>query len=479
MASVKKNIILNGINTISGIIFPVITFPYAARILSPDGIGAVNFLNSVISYIILLTSLGIPLYAVKEIAKYRDDKQNRDKVTVEIILLTTALCLLGYIGVWLLARFVPQIHSQSGLFYLLSLSIVFNSLGVNWFYQGIEDFKFITIRAIIIRTISAAALFIFVKNHSDLLYYGMIIVASTVGNNILNFIHLRKHISFSNIRFRELNFTRHISPALQVFAFNLITSLYIQLNSVMLGFISGDTETGYFTAGTKITHIALTFIVSIGTVMLPRCSHLLKSGDMESFSSVINKSLRLTLGLSLPICFGLILLATPVTVIFCGAEYIPAIPVVYFNAPVIIFISITNVMGIQILFPMDKIRLVIWSVSGGAAVNLILNFMLIPSYGAIGAAISTFFAELAVLLIQVIWGKKYYPFKISALFQPSYIIATLTMTCAVAATCLITDDTVMQLTFGTISGVVVYFGTLTVIKDSLCLEMLSAIKKKL
>ena len=121
MASVKKNIILNGINTISGIIFPVITFPYAARILSPDGIGAVNFLNSVISYIILLTSLGIPLYAVKEIAKYRDDKQNRDKVTVEIIILTTALCLLGYIGVWLLARFVPQIHSQSGLFYLLSL----------------------------------------------------------------------------------------------------------------------------------------------------------------------------------------------------------------------------------------------------------------------------------------------------------------------------------------------------------------------
>ena len=136
-------------------------------------------------------------------------------------------------------------------------------------------------------------------------------------------------------------------------------------------------------------------------------------------------------------------------------------------------------MGIQILFPMDKIRLVIWSVSGGAAVNLILNFMLIPPFGAIGAAISTFFAELAVLLIQIIWGKEYYPFKISALFQPSYIIATLTMICAVATICFITGDIVMQLIFGTLFGAFVYFGTLTVMKDSLCLEMLSAIKRKL
>ena len=196
MTSVKNNILLNGLNTITGIVFPVITFPYAARILLPDGIGAINFLNSIISYIVILTSIGIPMYAVKEIAKYRDDKEQRDKITIEIIILSTFLCLLGYIGVWILAKFVPQIHQQATLFYILSLTILFTAIGVNWFYQGIEDFKYITIRAIIIRSLAAIALFIFVKDSSDLLIYGWILVGSTVGNNIINFIHLRKYLSF-------------------------------------------------------------------------------------------------------------------------------------------------------------------------------------------------------------------------------------------------------------------------------------------
>ena len=120
------------------------------------------------------------MYAVKEVAKYRDDKIKRDKITVEIIILSTFLCLLGYVAVWLLAEFIPQIHQQATLFYVLSLTIVFTAIGVNWFYQGIEDFKFITIRAIIIRTFAAAALFIFVKDQSDLLIYGIIIVGSTI-----------------------------------------------------------------------------------------------------------------------------------------------------------------------------------------------------------------------------------------------------------------------------------------------------------
>ena len=249
MASLKGNIILNGVNTATSLLFPIITFPYAARVLMPEGIGAVNFLNSVISYIVLLTSLGIPMYAVKEVAKYRDDRLWRGRITIEILLLSLVLCIAGYVAVWLLARFVPQIHSQSALFYVLSLSIVFNTVGVNWFYQAIEDFRFITIRALIIRTLSAAALFIFVKTPCDLLIYGLIIVGSTVGNNIINLIHLRKIIDLKAVRLKALNLKRHVRPALQLFIFNLIVSIYIHLNSVMLGFMSGAGEVGLVREG--------------------------------------------------------------------------------------------------------------------------------------------------------------------------------------------------------------------------------------
>ena len=196
MPSLKANIILNFINTVTGIIFPVITFPYAARVLMPEGIGVVNFLSSVVAYIVLLTSLGIPMYAVREVAKCRDDKAMRDQTTIEILSLSLVLCLFGYLIVWLLGVYVPQINKQLSLFYVLSLTVLFTSLGVNWFYQAIEDFKFITLRALVFRILAAAALFLFVKDKEDLLIYAFVVVGSTVGNNFINFIHLRKYLSF-------------------------------------------------------------------------------------------------------------------------------------------------------------------------------------------------------------------------------------------------------------------------------------------
>lgn len=418
------------------------------------------------------------MYAVKEIAKYRDDKALRDKTTVEIIFLSTALCLIGYVAVWVLAEFVPQIHRQAALFYVLSLTILFTAIGVNWFYQGIEDFKFITIRAILVRTLSAAALFVFVKSSSDLIIYAIIIVGSTVGNNVINFAHLRKHIDYSHIKRKQLDISRHIKPSFQIFILNLIVSLYIQLNSIMLGFMSGDEAVGFFAAGTKISHIGLTMIASIGTVLLPRCSHLIKSGDKEGFKSVIGKSIDLTLALSLPITIGLIVLAVPVTMIFCGAEYVDSIPVLYLNAPVIVIISLTNIMGIQILYPMDKVKLVILSVSGGAILNLIFNVLLIPKFGATGAAISTLIAETAVLIIQLICGRKFYPFKISRLLTPRYYICAALMGIMVYLATFALDSYALQLAIGLTIGVCTYVVMLICLKDPMIMEISMALKSK-
>lgn len=478
MASIKKNIILNVINTLTGIIFPIITFPYAARVLLPDGIGAVNFELSVVNYIVLLTSLGIPLYAVKEIARYRDDRPLRDRLTVEITLLSVVLCAAGYLLVWLLAMYVPKIHEQRTLFYILSLTILFTAIGVNWFYQGIEDFKFITVRAVIIRCLSAVALFVFVRDSGDLPAYAVIIVATTVGNNLVNFVHLRRHISLKGLQWRSLRIFRHLRPAISVFIFNLVTSLYIWLNSVMLGLMSGDGAVGYYTAGTKISHVALMVITSLGTVLLPRCSHLLKSGDTEGFANVISKSLRLTLGLSLPVTAGLMVLAWPVTMVFCGGGFAGGVPVLLWNAPVIVFIGLTNVMGIQVLFPMDKFRIVLISVSGGAAANLALNFLLIPPLGATGAAIGAFVAEAMVLAVQIVMGRRYFPFGLRSLLVPSYYVGTAVMTLGVALVTLLDIGNIMQIVVGSAAGIIIYAAMLRLMHDDLFAEMTSLVTKR-
>ena len=448
----------------------LLPFPMPREFFCQKVIGAINFFNSTNGYIILLTSLGIPLYAVKEVAKLRDDKEKRDTVTIEIIILSTLLCFIGYLIVWLLATYVPEITSQATLFYVLSLSIIFTTIGVNWFYQAIEDFKFITIRAIIIRTLAAAALFIFVHKPSDLLINGFITVGSTVGNNIINFIHLRKHIDVKFVSFKNLEIARHVKPSFQIFILNLIISLYIQLNWIMLGFMKGDEDVGYFTAGTKISHIGLTIIASIGTVLLPRCSHLIQKGDWNGFRHVIEKSIKITQLLSYPMTIGLIILAVPFTIIFCGNEYYEAIPVVMLNAPVIIFISLTNIMGIQILYPMDKTNFVIYSVAGGAILNIILNLILIPGLQATGAAIATLVAEFGVLVFQMILGKNYYPFKLSYLVNIKYLLMASGMGIIIYLATFWIHQYWLIVLVGLTVGIICYAFLLYLSKDSFFLE---------
>lgn len=472
MASLKTNVVFNFLNTITGIVFPVITFPYAARVLLPEGIGAVNFLQSIVAYIVLLTSLGIPMYAVREVAKYRDDIVKRNTVTVEITLLSLILCLGGYVIVWILGEFVPQIHSQLALFYVLSLTILFTNLGVNWFFQAIEDFKFITVRAVIFRLLAAMALFLFVKTKDDLLIYALVTVGSTVGNNIINFIHLRKYIVLKQISWNHLQVWRHLKPSLHIFVFNLITSIYLNLNTVMLGFMKGDSAVGFYTAGNKISHIVLSVVASLGVVLLPRCSNLVENGRMDEFAAVTRKSYSLVQALSLPSTLGLILLASPIIIIFGGSEFADASSVLAWTAPIIVFIGLSNVFGIQILYPLGKENLVIWSTVGGAVINLLLNLLLIPYWSYTGAAISTFIAELTVLLIQILWGYRYIPFSLFEKVNVNYLIASLVMAVVVFPLTLFLNNVWLILILSTLVGGSIYAVVLWILKDSLFYEIL-------
>lgn len=183
-------------------LLPLITFPYACRIIEPAGIGQVNFYSSIISYISLFTCLGIPMYAVREIAKDRNDVIMMSRTAIEILLLHALLSLIGYLIVFILCLTTPQIKEDITLFLILSLTIFFTAIGCEWFYQGIEDFKYITIRGLIVKIASVILLFLFVKTKEDLWLYGVYSVFGILGGNIFNFLRLRKYIHKENIIFR-------------------------------------------------------------------------------------------------------------------------------------------------------------------------------------------------------------------------------------------------------------------------------------
>lgn len=463
--SVKTSYIFNLINTGSGLLFPLITFPYSSRILLTDGIGQYQFFDGIIGYILLITSLGIPLYAVRELAMVRHEPLKRSKVATEILILHTLLTAIAYLIVFILAATVTKIKADLPLFLLQSASLLFSAIGVQWFYTAMEDFKYITVRSIFIKVLATIALFVFVKEKSDLLWYAAVNVGANVGNNIFNFLRLRKHISLQELDLRELDIKRHIRPSLKLFTLNLVISIYILLDTVMLGFIKNSDAVGLYTSASKLTKMSIGAITALGTVLLPRFSNYLSTGRKAEFIELGNKAISFTAALAFPMAAGLIILAHPIITVFSGETFAAAATTLQIIAPVTIFIGFGSLIGMQILYPQGKENLVIGATLAGAVTNLILNLLLIPVYSQNGAATASVIAELTVMTTALILGRKYLPFQFLTRQNLNYIIGTLIMGGAVYYIAGLVPHAWQKVLLGVPGGALIYFGYLAVCGD--------------
>lgn len=475
--SVKVNYILNLINTGTQMLFPLITFPYVCRVIEADGIGQINFFQSIISYISLFTCLGIPMYAIREIARDRSDVVQMNRTAMEILLLHSMLTLVGYAIVAILCLTVPQIQVNIPLFLILSLTIFFTAIGCEWFYKGIEDFKYITIRGLIIKTVSVVLLFIFVKSKTDLLYYGCYTVFGVLGGNIFNFYRLRKYIHRENIIFSELHIKRHIKPVLKVFSFSVVTSIYLQLNTVLLGFLKNALAVGYFAAATKVMQMLLMMSSCLGSVMMPRASHLIAENKEDEFNRLIQKSYDFTLAIALPMTIGLIFCAPSLITALCGVKFEHSILPSQIIAPIILMVAISNVFGIQVLFPKGKINIVTLCCGIGAVADLILNLCLIPFFSYIGTSIAYLGAEVATTVSMYFIGRKYIPIIYFKKSHLTYALGCIVMALALYGISLLQLPTLTILLLQGCCGVLAYFIILCICKDEMLVQILSKIKR--
>ena len=475
--SVKVNYILNLINTGTQMLFPLITFPYICRVIEADGIGQINFFQSIISYISLFTCLGIPMYAIREIARDRSDVVQMNRTAMEILLLHSMLTLVGYAIVAILCLTVPQIQVNIPLFLILSLTIFFTAIGCEWFYQGIEDFKYITIRGLIIKTVSVVLLFIFVKSKTDLLYYGCYTVFGVLGGNIFNFFRLRKYIHRENIIFSELHIKRHVKPVLKVFSFSVVTSIYLQLNTVLLGFLKNALAVGYFAAATKVMQMLLTMSACLGSVMMPRASHLIAENKEDEFNRLIQKSYDFTLAIALPMTIGLIFCAPSLITALCGVKFEHSILPSQIIAPIILMVAISNIFGIQVLFPKGKINIVTLCCGIGAVADLILNLCLIPFFSYIGTSIAYLGAEVATTVSMYFIGRKYIPIIYFKKSHLTYALGCIVMALALYGISLLQLPTLTILLLQGCCGVLAYFIILCICKDEMLVQILSKIKR--
>lgn len=472
--SLKKNAIYSFIKSFMNLAFPVITFPYASRILLPEGIGQVNFANSIVSYFIIFAGLGIGTYATREAAKVRNDKTQLTKFSKEIFSINLISTAIAYILFFIAFVFIPKLNPYRTMLLICSTKILFTTLGMDWFYAALEDFKYITLRSVFFQAISLIFLFIFVRTKEDILWYTAFGIISSVGSNICNLFYCTK---FIDLRLKiKLELKKHIKPIFTFFGMTLATSIYTMLDTTMLGFLSTNTEVGYYSSSTKISHMVLSLITALTTVLLPRMSLYINNNDMDSFKTLTNKTVSIITLLSIPITTGLFLLARPITLLFSGNEYIPAIIPMQVMTPIIFIISIASLTG-RMLAAMNKEKYTLISYIAGATCNIICNAIFIPLYGALGAAFGTLIAETIVTGIQVIYLHKYIFTKDNFISLIHSFFATVIMGILIIFVSKFINNIILQIILSTILGIIFYAITLFILRNKYFIEYLNLLKR--
>lgn len=396
--SIKINFIMNCILTLSSIIFPLISFPYVSRILSPAGIGKVSFATSVITYFSMFAQMGIPTYGIRACSQVRDDKRKLNTTVRELLTINLILCVCVYVIFFAMLLIVPRFREDKTLLIIVSLSIGFNAIGVEWVYRALEEYTYISIRSIVFKFLALVLMLLLIKNSNDYLKYGALTIFAATGSNIFNFINLRKHVNLNDCE--RINLQKHIKPISVFFGMSVAATIYSNMDTVMLGFMKTDNDVGLYNAAVKIKSVLVSVVTSLGAVLLPRASYYYERGQIKEFLEITRKGLNFVFIAAGSLTIFFMLFAKESILVLSGAEFKGAIPAMVLIMPTLLLIGTSNIIGLQMLVPMGKEKFVLYSEIAGAVVNIIVNAVLIPHMSSAGAAIGTVAAEFIVVIVQ-------------------------------------------------------------------------------
>ena len=165
--SIRKNFFWSILLNISGYLYSVLTFPYITRVLGAEGIGVANFAMSVVDYAILFSSLGITAIGIRYIAQNGNDEKKRNDVFNGLVTTHLLMSLTLLVVYFLCVCFLPQLEEHKSLYWVGALKIILNVFLVEWLFQGMQDFRYVTLRTLFIRTLYIIGIFVFVRDSND------------------------------------------------------------------------------------------------------------------------------------------------------------------------------------------------------------------------------------------------------------------------------------------------------------------------
>lgn len=409
MQSLKKNFIYNAILTMSGYIFPLMVYPYVSRVLGVANIGACNFVDSIVEYFTILSMMGMNTIGIREIAKCKNDQQKLDNVFSQLFSLNTLTTIAAIIILIIATNIVPKFAPYKDLLYIGVGKLFFNYMLINWFFQGLENFKYIAARTIFVKILFVISVFLFVKTEIDVKLYYFLVALTWAGNGIINFIYAKKYVSF--------NFTLKINKAIIGSFFILgvywfMNSMYTTLNVAFLGFATNDIEVGYYTTANKLLTVIMTMFTALTSVMVPRVSVALKSNDNSEAKALIRKAINALMLFAIPLIFFVFPFSQELIYLMSGKGYEGATTPLQIMTPLFFLVGYDQIIVLQTLLPMGKDKDILRNSILAASVGIISNIFLTLNFGKNGSAIVLILAELSVLLSSQFCVTKYLGLKI-------------------------------------------------------------------
>lgn len=467
--SVKKNFIYSTAYQILNVITPFITAPYISRVLGAEGVGIQSYTSSLQQYFLMFAALGTLTYGAREISMHRNDRYKMSKLFWEIeimVICTTTIALLGWLCLILLS-------SKYKMYYIvLTIGVLAAVFDISWFFNGLEDFKLTVIRNAIFKLLGILCLFLFIKEKSDLLLYVFITVISTLLSNISLWPYLKRYLVKVNPK--EFQIKRHFHETFIYFIPTIASSVYTILDKTLLGLITDDAlQNGYYQQAEKLINLAKSVVfTALNTVVSVRNAFLFAERKFDEIHNIINKSLNFIFFTGFGSCFGIMAIAETFVPLFFGDGYDPVIQLLYIFCPIIIIVGISNCLGSQYYTPCGKRKQSANYLIIGSVVNFGLNLLLIPHYGAIGAAIASVMAESVVSFLYVRYSEGFCDLKLLLRTGLKKMIAGIIMFIVVYLMNFVSLNSFLLVTIQVFTGIIVYFICLALFKDTWTCEMI-------
>lgn len=476
--SIGVNLSFNLFLSLSNILFPIVTFPYVSRILGPEGIGKVQFVNSFAQYFILIAALGIPVYGIREVSKLSGDIIGLKKLFTTLLVLNIITSFFFLAVFTIIVYCVPSLYENLKFYFVGGIGLLFSFSNIDWFFSGLQKFKLIALRSFFVKVFFLILLFVTVNDKQDTFPYLIILTGSSILNNIYNIFSARNYFKLSLID--RSDFFIHLKPLIFIFSSIVISSVYSSLDTIILGFIKGFKDVGYYSAASRLVKVGIPILTALSTVLLPKIAQTFRDKDDVKTQKLLSQGLSYVILIGIPIAIGLIALSKEIVLFFSGLEFIEASLTLQIMAPTTLIIGFSTVWVVLILSPNSKDKEGAITVSIGLVISIILNFLLIPIYGHIGAAVSNLISELGVMLCFMYFASSIFTYTFDWKFFVTCLSISLFFFPIVYCIQIFELNNLLTMLLSIFSCIIFYFsGTIILAKNDFLDESIIELRKKI